>query len=108
MTGGIYCISATMFQQVYTHVRHGWTTRHEQRRTELERWVAEWRAGRDRLPRDAAIPRMVELEHLRFGRLCAALQPRAPDYLVGYSILIFRLTDAEVRGLLDGPPPYFP
>ncbi len=25
MTGGIYCISATMFQQPYTLVRHGWT-----------------------------------------------------------------------------------
>ncbi|MBI5771646.1 MAG: glycosyltransferase family 39 protein [Verrucomicrobia bacterium] len=108
MTGGLYCISATMFQQIYTHVRHGWTADHERRYADLTRWVAEWRAGRDRTPRDAAIPRMVDLEHLRFGRLCAGLQPRAPDHLVGYSILIFRLTEAEVRALLDGPPPYFP
>ena len=108
MTGGVYCISATMFQQIYTHVRHGWRQSHEQRYAELTRWVGEWRAGRDTTPRDAAISRMVELEHLRFGRLCAGLQRRAPDAEIGYSMLIFRLTEAEVRALLDGPPPFFP
>jgi hypothetical protein len=108
LTGGLYCFSATMFQQVYTHVRHGWNADHERRYGELTRWLAEWRAGRDRTPRDAAIPRLVDVEHLRFGRLCAGLQSRRPDDMVGYSILIFRLTDADVRALLDGPPPYYP
>ncbi len=106
MTGGIYCLSATMFQQPYTLVRHGWTTAHEQRYAELRGWVDAWRAGRDATPRAAAIQRMIELEHLRFGRLCAGLHGRAPAAEVGYSILIFRLTGAEVRALLDGPPPY--
>jgi len=106
MTGGVYCISATMFQQPYTLVRHGWTPEHERRYTELRGWVDAWRAGRNATPRDAAIQRMIELEHLRFGRMCAGLHGRPPDAEVGYSILIFRLTDAEVRALLDGPPSY--
>ena len=108
MTGGIYCVSATMFQQPYTLVRHGWTKDHERRYAELTSWVNAWRAGRDSLPREAAIPRMVELEHLRFGRLCAGIHARTPDDEVGHSILIFRLTDAEVRALLEGPPPFTP
>ena len=104
MTGGVYCVSATMFQQPYTLVRHGWSPTLEQRYVELTRWVGEWRAGRDKLPQDAAVGRMVDLEQLRFGRLCAGLHDRAPAAEVGYSILIFRLTDAEVRSLLTGPP----
>jgi hypothetical protein len=108
MTGGVYCISATMFQQPYTLVRHGWTPEHERRYAELRGWVETWRAGREATPRDAAIQRLIELEHLRFGRLCAGLHRRSPDDEVGYSILIFRLTDADVRALLDGPPPFSP
>lgn len=106
LTGGIYCISATMFQQVYTLVRHGWTLEHERRYTEARRWYEAWRSGHDATPREEAIPRMIDLEHLRFGRLCAGLRARAPDDQIGYSILIFRLSDADVRLLLDGPPPF--
>ena len=108
MLGGVYCISATMFQQPYTLVRHGWTPDHERRYAELRTWSNAWHAGRDPLPREEAIPRLIELEHLRFGRLCAGLHERRPDAEVGYSILIFRLTDAEVHALLDGPPTYVP
>ncbi len=107
MTGGIYCISATMFQQPYTLVRHGWNAEHERRYAELNRWLQAAR-GRETLAQPDNLPRLVELEHLRFGRLCAGLHRRAPDAEVGYSILIFRLTDAEVRALLEGPPPYAP
>jgi len=106
MTGGVYCISATMFQQIYTLVRHGWTPEHERRYVALNAWADAWKAGDDNTPRDTALQFLVELEHLRFGRLCAGLQARAPDDEVGYSILIFRLTDAEVRGYLEGPPPF--
>jgi hypothetical protein len=108
MTGGVYCISATMFQQIYTYVRHGWTPDHERRYGELCAWSDAWRAGFDRTPRDTALLLFVELEHLRFGRLCAGLHRRTPDAEVGYSILIFRLTDADVQNYLAGPPPYLP
>jgi hypothetical protein len=108
MTGGIYCISATMFQQPYTLVRHGWTPDHERRYVALRAWAGAWRAGRDPTPRDAATQRLIELEHLRFGRLCAGLHDRTPDDEIGYSILIFRLTDAAVHDLLEGPPRFVP
>ena len=106
MSGGLYCISATMFQQPYTMVRHGWTPQHEARLRELAAWVDAWRSGRDRTDREAAISRMIELEHLRFGRLCAGLQGRQPDQMIGYSILVFALSDADVNQLLQGPPPF--
>jgi hypothetical protein len=106
MTGGVYCISATMYQQIYTLVRHGWTPAHEHRYQGLRVWAENLYAGLDNTPRETAIPLLLELEHLRFGRLCAGLHQRAPNDEVGYSILIFRLTDAEVRNYLEGPPPY--
>jgi len=108
MTGGIYCISATLFQQVYTLVRHGWSTEHERRYAALTQWLDAWRSGRDTLPRDEAIIRLQTLEHLRFGRLCAFLQRREPDANVGYSILIYHLSDADIARALTGPPPEWP
>ena len=107
MTGGVYCISATMFQQIYTLVRHGWTEDHERRYAELRTWADARRFGFDSTPPETVGQLLVELEHLRFGRLCAGLHWRTPDDEVGYSILIFRLTDAEVQRYLEGPPPYF-
>ena len=43
---------------------------------------------------------------LRFARLCAWLRPRQPDDEVGHSILIYRLTDGDLRQALTGPPPH--
>lgn len=108
MSGGIYCISATMFQQAYTLVRHGWTPEHERRYRELGQKTEGLHVEPNSTSRDAVIAWMLELEQLRFGRLCAGLQRRSPDDQVGYSILIFRLTDADVRQLLNGTPPFTP
>ena len=43
-------------------------------------------------------------EDLRFGRLCLYLRHRAPDAQVGYSILIYRLSDDEIEAALLQPP----
>ena len=45
-------------------------------------------------------------EDLPYGRLAAFLR-RAPqpDAEVGYSILLYRLSDEDVRRTLEGPPP---
>jgi hypothetical protein len=40
---------------------------------------------------------------LRLARLYAWLRPRAPDYHVGYSILIYDLTDNDIHSALEGP-----
>ena len=40
----------------------------------------------------------------RFARLTAYLRQREPDDEIGYSILVFKLTDADIAQALDGPP----
>jgi hypothetical protein len=47
---------------------------------------------------------LYQLEQLRVARLMAYLRHREPDDQVGWSILIHRLSDAEVQAALDGPP----
>jgi hypothetical protein len=49
-----------------------------------------------------------QFDQLRTGRLVAFLRGREPDAMVGYSILIYRLTDADVALALNGPPPTDP
>ncbi len=100
MRGGIYCISATMYQQSYTLNRHGWTPELEARYRALIATVLS-------APANETSPR-IELEHLRFGRLCAWLHAREPDVEIGYSILIFRLTDDDVRTFLNASFPFSP
>ena len=46
-----------------------------------------------------------QFDQLRTGRLVAFLRGRDPDAMIGYSILIYRLTDADVALALNGPPP---
>jgi hypothetical protein len=45
-----------------------------------------------------------DFDQLRLARLCAYLRRREPDDQIGYSILIFRLSDEDVRDALNGPP----
>ena len=47
----------------------------------------------------------VKFDQMRMGRLAAFLRHREPDAMVGYTILIYRLTDADVAQALDGPAP---
>jgi hypothetical protein len=104
--GGVYCISATMLAQAYSPIREPWSlalerqyqtlrgtepalleyAAHPERRAELEKEIpsAQWQ-------------RMwTQYEQLRFSRLCWFLRAREPDAQIGYSINIYRLTDADV------------
>ena len=47
----------------------------------------------------------VQFDQLRTGRLVAYLRRRQPDAMVGYSILIYRLTAADVAEALLNPVP---
>ncbi len=115
LTGGIYCISATMLQGVYLEIKRGWSPAHEkiyrEVREDIERYErTRGDAGaRRRLveERGAAFwfERFKLHEQLQFVRLTRYLLQREPDDQVGYSILIYRLTDAQVREALDGPLP---
>ena len=106
MRGGLYCIGATQFRRVYTPAAGPWTPTREARYRELTTWFA-----RDDLTRtdDSAAPlsaaavslRLTELEHLRFARLCLWLDTRPPAAVIaGGSLLVFRLTDAELAAAL--------
>jgi hypothetical protein len=109
LRGGTYAISATMLQQVYSWTPGPWARPFEDAYQEI---AAEVR----RLAREHGLPEAAILrsftrekrslfEHLRFARLCAFLRQREPDDQVGHSILIYRLSDDDVRRALEGPPP---
>lgn len=115
LRGGVYCISATMLNSVYTPFFGAWCRSYEdlyqravaavnrvppaegdltaRKRFFEEEGAALWEA------------RLQAYRHLRFNRLCAALRRREPDASAGHSILIFRLTDEDVARALDGPAP---
>lgn len=91
---GIYCISATMLQQVYSSCRGPWTPAYEHEYQELRKREADMLTGEQSQWR--------RYDELRFARLCHYLQARRPDDMVGYSILIYRLSSAEIAVALDG------
>jgi hypothetical protein len=109
---GLYCIGATMLQQVYSTVRGDWTLKLEQEyqflrtfeplflsydrdasaRAQLAQQLTpeKWTKSRDRFM------------HLRFARLCYYLRVRSPDAVIGYSIFVYRLSAEEVRAATGG------
>lgn len=115
MTGGLYCISATMLRQVYTHARGPWTESYDDAYWELVKWLRHLNERPENAPpvdiEDREISqaelqrRLILLEQMRFARLCHYLQRRQPDASVGYSIFIYRLTTEEVTFALLAPLP---
>jgi hypothetical protein len=115
LTGGIYCFSATMLQGLYFLTPGAWTPQYETdyrsmidnlklfdstsvnpatrqaliRQTGEEFWVKNFRA----------------FEHFRTARIAAYLRKREPDAEIGYSILVYRVSDEELARALLGPPP---
>lgn len=110
---GIYAISATMLSHVYSPYRGPWTEGREQRYQALRQLDASFRAlkaapfGHPDLMRETTPATWAalwdEYNQLRFARLCHYLRVRAPDDQIGYSILIYRLSAAEIAGAVDGP-----
>lgn len=104
--GGVYCISATMLQGVCLGglARAPWDDDSEeayvQRRAE-QLQAASDPGLRQRIAAEKGplyLPqRLLEFERLQVGRLAAYLRRREPDDQVGYSILIYRLSDEEAK-----------
>lgn len=97
---GIYCISATSLQEAH------WTPTERDLYIKVESELAPWEAASGSVP---ALRRLVSqkgktywtarlkaLEVLRFDRLCEYLRQREPDDEVGYSVLIYRLSEADL------------
>jgi hypothetical protein len=115
LRAGVYCVSATNLQGVYLKYWGRWTEHYESLyQTTLENLRALDATAGDPAARQALFQRtgdefwervFHELEELRFARLTAYLRTRAPDGQAGYSILIYRLSDDELRRALFGPLP---
>ena len=92
--GGLFCISVTLFQGLYTLTPGPWT---DERET-LYRQLLE--VASTRTP---TVAEATTIEHLQFARLRHFLSARKPDARIGDSILIFRLRDDEVAQALYAP-----
>jgi len=97
---GLYAISATMLEALYlpAEIQGAWTKEREERLAQLGAWLA--RAPDDDPDREAALRLR---DRLRFARLLAALRERAPDHVIGHSILIYDLDPTELSAALEGP-----
>jgi 4-amino-4-deoxy-L-arabinose transferase-like glycosyltransferase len=104
--GGWFVISATYYQCAFLPMRGTWAAPEENlyrqllRRVSLNapRYAGLPPDGREQMLRDTK-----DIELLQFARLCHYLRAREPLQLVGGSLLVFRLTDAEVQQALYGP-----
>jgi len=110
---GIYCISATTLTQVYSPTGGKWTREYEQEYQQLlamrPRFLeytenASAKAELDRTAPPGYWPGAIRRhDFLRLARLCHYLRVRQPDDQAGYSILIYRLSAAELSGATEGP-----
>ncbi len=114
VAGGIYCISATTLQQVYSIAMGRWAQPYENAYQNALAEMAQHRkniaggftrAGfREIESGDQWREKVKAFEELRFARLCAALCKREPIAKVGYSILVYFLSNSDVDLALYGPP----
>ena len=109
LRGGYYCISATMLQSVLTVAFGPWSWIYEKSYQELlpdiERLAMAPPQQQATLLRDPNFQDTVGLfSALRLARLSAYLRNREPDDHIGYSILIYRLSDQQVQEAIQGPP----
>ena len=105
---GTYCMSATMLQGVYNPFHGPWNPDLEERYQAAAWAVARFHAtdndppARQELLKEAPWPRIFqEYDLLRFERLCEYLRKREPENNVGYSILIYRLGEDDLRAALE-------
>jgi len=107
---GVYCVSATMLQHVYSPLRGMWTTANEREYEELRAtapMIRDYfleptkRAALLSLQPEAKWQQAGQRYHiLEFARLCRYLRSRPPDDMAGYSILIYRLSQADLDDAL--------
>ncbi len=112
--GGTYYVSASLLQPVhYPQASGAWSARHEevyqQLRAKAAPLLSERRAERiaalNQHPPDTWLRILRDFEEYRFARLTTWLRRREPDANLHFSILIYRLTDADLDRALNGPPP---
>ncbi|MBI2516132.1 MAG: glycosyltransferase family 39 protein [Opitutae bacterium] len=110
---GLYAISATMLQHVYSGIRGPWTAELEHRYQMLRVNNANFRLIQTRAPGYEQLLASTSqqewetawrlYEELRFARLCHYLSARPPDAQIGFSIMVYRLRPEELTLALDEP-----
>lgn len=109
LSGGTYLISATLLQ--LKPWRESDEADYQALRRRAQPLVAP--ASRDELlaalnqysaKEEGAL--LGDFEEARMNRLAAFLRSYTPDASVGHSILIYKMTDADLAQALDGPPPF--
>jgi len=112
LKGGVYCISATMLQMVPMFPIGRWSHAYEQEYQLLAHTAyLDVSYGKSRsvrtysrkIPEDI-MNKLHLFPNLQLGRLCAYLRSREPDANIGYSILVYRLSDEEIKRALFMPP----
>jgi hypothetical protein len=111
---GVYCISATMLQNVYTLFPGKWNRAYEEFYQQLlnNLRVFDSTAGnaqaRQQLVAQLGEAKWIQLfqqfEQARFARLCSFLRQREPITEINYSILVYRLDASEIQRAIEGPP----
>jgi len=112
LEAGVYAISATMLEHVYSPIRGPWTLELEKEFQELRAveplfaaYVGDTqhRAELNRAATEAQWRRKwTRHDLLRFARLCHYLRARPPDAHIGYSVFLYRLSAAEVAAATAG------
>ncbi len=109
-TSGLYVISATQLQDVYSPAAGPWSAARER--------DYQWLAARMRAqledgsraplidPADAWGENLQTLERLQFARLVNYLRLRTPDAVIGHSVFVHRLSAADVAALTGGTEAY--
>jgi 4-amino-4-deoxy-L-arabinose transferase-like glycosyltransferase len=105
---GLYCLSATMLQDVYGPKPGLWDLEAEQDYQNLKLVARAKLAAKEW---SAEIPSVgLHLDHplwlldrLRFARICQYLRIRPPDAVINHTQFVFRLSAREIEVLVDRP-----
>jgi len=114
---GLYVISATLYESVYTLTFGPWNNLYEQQYQRCLREMETYQAAEKDPELNAQLLKLHPqkywddefgwFERLRFARLTAWLRHHkpTPDAMVGYSLLIWHLELPDLQSALLGPPP---
>lgn len=108
LRGGLFCVSATHLMNVYGNVAGPWTPEYEQQYRIVLSAHQQLTQGLTLdlpPPLDQLSPDQLAAtcDVLAASRLMAYLRTRVPEDHIGFSILIFRLTDQEIEDAISGP-----
>jgi hypothetical protein len=112
---GTYLISASMLQPVNFELAGPWgrwNARYEGTYQQLRAVVRPLEDADPAVRRHALVQHssaqwesaLRQYEEYRFGRLTAFLRQRDPDDEINFTVLVYRLSDADLRLALEGPP----